>query len=117
MIAIIDYISGHYTHFTKLKGEQPWKITQSILTLLYPIIHIRNTGDYYNHSDIAIHKTAIIEQGALLKGPLTISEKYFVGSHAYIRRGVFFGADSHIAHHFNERNDKTILSLHERQER
>jgi bifunctional N-acetylglucosamine-1-phosphate-uridyltransferase/glucosamine-1-phosphate-acetyltransferase GlmU-like protein len=38
---------------------------------------------------VAIHKTAIVEQGVILKGPVIISADCFIGAHAYLRGGVF----------------------------
>jgi NDP-sugar pyrophosphorylase family protein len=51
----------------------------------------RLNDDYIIMSTIAIHKTAIVEEGALLKGPLIISANCFVAAHAYLRGGVYIG--------------------------
>jgi NDP-sugar pyrophosphorylase family protein len=40
---------------------------------------------------VAIHKTAVVEEHAILKGPLIIAQNCFVAAHAYLRGGVYLG--------------------------
>ena len=88
MIRLIDYINRSGFFFGARDIENPWsisatlgkQITDKILTL----------GKEYNISnDIAIHKTASVDAGAILKGPIIISSHCFVGAHAFLRGGVF----------------------------
>ena len=44
---------------------------------------------YKTENGIAIHKSATVEQGVVLKAPIIISANCFVGAHAYLRGGVF----------------------------
>lgn len=37
------------------------------------------------------HKSAIVETGAILKPPVIVNAKSFIGAHAYLRGGVFIG--------------------------
>jgi len=37
----------------------------------------------------AIHPTAVIEEGVIMKGPIVIGPNCFIGAHAYLRGGVY----------------------------
>ncbi|MCK0144449.1 LpxA family transferase [Arenibacter sp. F26102] len=96
MISINDYIENFYTTFPHLKGVSPWGATHTISSILIGIFPQLDSDDYAIEGDIAIHKTAIIEKGVTLKGPIIISENSFVASHAYLRGGVFLGEEVRI---------------------
>ena len=46
-------------------------------------------GGYRREGDIAVHRTATIESGAVLKGPAIIGPGCFLAAGAYLRGGVF----------------------------
>lgn len=46
--------------------------------------------------DIFIHPTSVVEQGAVLKGPIFIGPNCFVGAHAYLRGGVYLMGNNSI---------------------
>lgn len=48
-------------------------------------------SDYEIKDNIAIHRTAMMESGAILKGPLIIGPRCFIAAHAYLRGGVWLG--------------------------
>lgn len=96
MISIIDFIEDFYTTFPHLRSLSPWGITKSISSILHKKIPELNPDEYIIEGDTAIHTTAIIEKGAILKGPLIISKDSLVASHAYLRGGVFLGEGVHI---------------------
>ena len=91
MMDIKEYMADFHINFPYLGDSNPWEITQAISSIIPKRILEINTDDYTITAGIAIHKTAVIEQGAILKGPLIISENCFVASHAYIRSGVYLG--------------------------
>ncbi len=69
-------------------GLAPWLIPTHLADGLPKIIpHIGK--DYVVHNNVAIHKTANIEQGAILKGPGVIGPHCFIGANAYLRAGVY----------------------------
>ncbi len=73
----------------------PWHITTNLNELLYKMIE--NLPQEYDIRDgIAIHHLAQVESGAVLKPPVVISRNSFVGSHAYLRGGVYLGEGSSI---------------------
>ena len=90
MITTDDFIKNFTSAFSNIDNLQPWEITKNIIRIL--INQIEKLDDNFIITNgIAIHKTAIIEQGAVLKAPVIISENCFIGANAYLRNGVFLG--------------------------
>jgi len=46
-------------------------------------------SEYVINNGVAIHSSATVEQGVILKAPIVISANCFIGAHAYLRGGVF----------------------------
>ena len=90
MIAINEFIPGFYTDFPLDPALEPWIITQNILQLIHTIFP-STTMEYDIADEIAIHRTAVIEPGAVLKGPAIIGAGCFIAAHAYLRGGVVLG--------------------------
>lgn len=90
MINIENYIKEFYKIISIDKTKQPWEIVSELENILADQILQLNT-DYKIENKIAIHKTAIIEQGVVLKGTIIISENCFIGANAYFRGPVFLG--------------------------
>jgi UDP-N-acetylglucosamine diphosphorylase / glucose-1-phosphate thymidylyltransferase / UDP-N-acetylgalactosamine diphosphorylase / glucosamine-1-phosphate N-acetyltransferase / galactosamine-1-phosphate N-acetyltransferase len=95
MIIIDDFIKEFSNIFSEHKDWLPWEITKDLSGILLKII-IKLNGDYNIKDGIAVHKTAIIENGAILKSPVIINENCFVGANAYLRGGVYLGKSSKI---------------------
>lgn len=95
MISIDDFADKFSTIFPALAVTDPWLAVQKISGTIWEMIdHLDDS--YTIHNGIAIHKTAIVEPGAILKAPLFIQENCFVGAHAYLRGGVYLGKNSRI---------------------
>lgn len=90
MIDLATYLSGLSSALPELVSRSPWSIPASLSAVLIEKINSLS-GDFKTDHGVAIHKTATIEVGAVLKGPLIISANCFVGAHAYLRGGVFLG--------------------------
>lgn len=88
MVTIADYIASFARVFPTHILKSPWSITQKIEEIILGKIKLCD-GDYVVKGDIAVHKTATIEEGVILKGPIIISENCFIAAHAYLRAGVF----------------------------
>ena len=88
MIDIKKYVENIKVKFLQIDNFQPWEIIDNLEDLL---LQITKTLDhnYKIENNIAIHKTAIIEQGVILKGTIIISENCFVGANAYLRGPIF----------------------------
>jgi UDP-N-acetylglucosamine diphosphorylase / glucose-1-phosphate thymidylyltransferase / UDP-N-acetylgalactosamine diphosphorylase / glucosamine-1-phosphate N-acetyltransferase / galactosamine-1-phosphate N-acetyltransferase len=88
MILIENFIKDLPAFFAGMQGLAPWKITADLPTTILEIIK-KLDHNYVVTNDVAIHTSAIVEEGAVLKGPAIISEHCFIGAHAYLRGGVY----------------------------
>ena len=68
----------------------PWDITAQLPALIEGLLADMDS-EYEVKDGIAIHHTATIEPGAVLKGPLIICARSFIAAHAYLRGGVWLG--------------------------
>ena len=68
--------------------NEPWQITSAIVTIINSLISSLNEA-YIISNGIAIHKTAVIEEGVISKPPVIIGAGCFIGAHAYLRGGVY----------------------------
>lgn len=87
MIAIKEFIENFPAGFD-FENRNPWEITAGISATIEKLIAALN-NEFVINDNIAIHKTAVIETGVILKEPIIISANCFVGAHAYLRGGVF----------------------------
>lgn len=69
-------------------ATSPWRLISSIERLITAQIP-KLGGDYRIAGNVAVHDTAQIEEGAILKGPAIIGPACFVAATAYLRGGVF----------------------------
>jgi UDP-N-acetylglucosamine diphosphorylase / glucose-1-phosphate thymidylyltransferase / UDP-N-acetylgalactosamine diphosphorylase / glucosamine-1-phosphate N-acetyltransferase / galactosamine-1-phosphate N-acetyltransferase len=88
MINIESYIENIKTKFPLFDNLQPWEIIENLDDLLLQIIKTLDSC-YKIENNIAIHKTACIEQGVILKGTIIASENSFVGANAYLRGPIY----------------------------
>lgn len=70
--------------------KMPWDIVKILPQIITDII-LQLDDNFLVNDGIAIHKSAIIEHGAVLKAPIVIFANSFIGAHAYLRGGVFLG--------------------------
>ena len=88
MITIDDFIQQFSIAFSNQKDWQPWEVTKKLSAILDQLILLLDDS-YEIKDEIAIHKTATIEHGVALKGPVIICENCFVGSNTCLRGGVY----------------------------
>lgn len=87
MIPISQFIHSFPAEI-KQDDKEPWEITQSVIEIIQALLPSLN--EEFTISDgIAIHKTAVIENGVTLKPPVIINRDCFIGAHAYLRGGVY----------------------------
>ncbi|MBV4484588.1 transferase [Pseudomonas sp. SWRI153] len=67
-----------------------WTVTQECETRIMALLETLGAG-YRRQGDCAVHETAVVEQGAVLKGAIIIGEGCFVAAGAYLRGGVYLG--------------------------
>ncbi len=88
MIIIDDFIKDFSQIFPNQKHLQPWDITNNLKDILNEILS--HLGEEYKIEDgIAVHQTAIVERGVVMKSPVIVSENCYIGANAYFREGVY----------------------------
>ncbi len=90
MINIDNFIKEFYRIISIDKTKQPWEIINGLENIINEQIQKLSTA-YKIEDNIAIHKTAVIEQGVTLRGAIIISENCFIGANAYFRGPIFLG--------------------------
>ena len=88
MILIADYINEFSVSFPTAGEMLPWHFTSQLPELLSSLIELLK-DEFIIENNIAVHRSAIIEEGVVIKGPAIIYANCFVGAHAYLRGGVF----------------------------
>jgi len=96
-----DYIARASILLPDHINKMPWQITDDLSEIILKMIGACGS-DYSVNEGIAVHKSAVIEQNAVVKPPVFIGEHATVGANAYIRgpvlldRGVHIGAGCEI---------------------
>jgi UDP-N-acetylglucosamine diphosphorylase / glucose-1-phosphate thymidylyltransferase / UDP-N-acetylgalactosamine diphosphorylase / glucosamine-1-phosphate N-acetyltransferase / galactosamine-1-phosphate N-acetyltransferase len=67
---------------------QPWEVVDNLESILSQHLW-KLSADYKIENNIAIHKSATIEEGVILKGIIIVSENCFIGANAYLRGPIF----------------------------
>ncbi len=89
MIQLTDYIEA--ASLPELEGKMPWQITADAQQIIEAKISQLNANDFIIKGNVAIHKSAVVEEHVVLKGPIIIGSHCFVGANAYLRGGVYLG--------------------------
>jgi bifunctional N-acetylglucosamine-1-phosphate-uridyltransferase/glucosamine-1-phosphate-acetyltransferase GlmU-like protein len=69
----------------------PWDFCADIVAIIERSFEHLPSGYVRTAPGIAVHETATVEAGAVLKPPCIIGENCFVASYAYLRGGVWLG--------------------------
>ncbi|QXI17942.1 LbetaH domain-containing protein [Pseudomonas hamedanensis] len=85
---IDDYLAGWA--LLGLDATAPWALVQDCENRVLALLETLGAG-YRRQGNCAVHETAIIEQGAVLKGAMIIGAGCFVAAGAYLRGGVYLG--------------------------
>ncbi len=91
MIDIADYIAAWNIHPMGNRNHTPWQVTANAAEIICIAIG-KLTKDYTVDGAIAIHASAKIETGAVVKGPALIGPGCQVGANAYLRGGVYLAS-------------------------
>lgn len=92
MIKISDYVLAIKGLPFDCEELAPWELTLQAERILRDA-QDRLNDTYIVEETIAVHKSATIETGAILKGPVIIGPNCFVAANAYLRGGVYLGPD------------------------
>ncbi|KZL17384.1 LpxA family transferase [Pseudovibrio sp. WM33] len=88
MIRLRDYIANWENSPLAELGHTPWAMTTNAASIIQGMIS-RLDSSYRVTNSIAIHESAVVEDGATLKDAVIIGPNAFVSSRSYLRGGVF----------------------------
>ncbi|MGY1919178.1 LpxA family transferase [Pseudomonas tolaasii] len=94
MIRLTDYIAG-FSQSTLAPWAElaPWALAAQAPAIVRQLLVQLPADEYTLEGDVAVHRTAIVEAGALLKGPLIIGAHCFIASGSLLRGGCWL--DTH----------------------
>ena len=89
LIALSSYIANALTTFPLIASyETPWSIVAHSTELVRAMLPTLGP-EYATAGEVAVHRTAVVEAGAVLRAPAIVSRGCIVAAHAYLRGGVF----------------------------
>ena len=68
-------------------NNAPWRLTAQAAQIVRRLLTEIDPAAFVVHEEVAVHRTAKVEPGAVLKGPLILGPQCFVASGAYLRGG------------------------------
>ena len=87
MPLIAEHIAGFGSSvLSEFADRLPWALTSDSAAIVETLLGRLGDG-YRTGGNVAIHDTATVEAGAVLKGPLILGPGCFVASGAYVRGG------------------------------
>ncbi|MBW1249141.1 LpxA family transferase [Pseudomonas tolaasii] len=94
MIRLTDYIAGFSQSTLATWAElAPWALAAQAPAIVRQLLAQLPADEYTLEGDVAVHRTATVETGALLKGPLIIGAHCFIASGSLLRGGCWL--DTH----------------------
>lgn len=91
MIRIADFVAG-WPASPYAAVEVPWPAVRDIAAHVRR--HLAALDDtFVRTGDVAVHRSATIEEGAIVKGPAVIGPGCFVAAGAYLRGGIHLERD------------------------
>ncbi|KAF1033512.1 MAG: Bifunctional protein GlmU [Pseudomonas sp.] len=88
MIQLRDYIQDFSRSPLQPWADlAPWDLVTQAPAIVRQLLALLPADDYVIQDEIAVHKSATVETGAVLKAPLIIGAHCFVAAGAYLRGG------------------------------
>ncbi|MGH8395446.1 MAG: LpxA family transferase, partial [Pseudomonas sp.] len=88
MIRLTDYIADFSrSPLAPWVDLAPWELVTQAPEIVRKLLAGLCDDDYEIHDEIAVHRTAVVEAGAVLKSPLIIGAHCFIAAGAYLRGG------------------------------
>jgi bifunctional N-acetylglucosamine-1-phosphate-uridyltransferase/glucosamine-1-phosphate-acetyltransferase GlmU-like protein len=77
----------------RFADRTPWAMVAETPAIVRELLAGLPAADYRITGDIAIHRSATVEAGAVLKGPLIVGPRVFIATGAYLRGGNWLDED------------------------
>jgi bifunctional N-acetylglucosamine-1-phosphate-uridyltransferase/glucosamine-1-phosphate-acetyltransferase GlmU-like protein len=92
-VRVSDFVKTFSTlGFADVFDQEPWRLTQSAIDVIGDLIKTLG-NEYRRQAGVAIHQSAVVESGSIIKAPALIGPNSFVAASAYLRGGVFLQSD------------------------
>lgn len=88
LVRISDYVAQWLASPFGHIDDRPWQVTQNAEAIIEAALEDLSE-DYRIEGGIAIHRSALVESGAVLKRPIIIGEGCLVAAGGYLRGGVY----------------------------
>jgi len=86
-VQLSDFVSAFSESPLRPWAElSPWELTSQSEAVVRHLLALASS-EFSISNEIAVHSTAIVEPGAVLKGPLILGPLCFIASGAYVRGG------------------------------
>ena len=88
LLRLSEHIAGFDTSpLSPWADLAPWHLVARSEDILRQLLATLDMSDYQLRGDIALHRSALVESGAVLKGPLIVGPQCFIAAGAYLRGG------------------------------
>lgn len=93
-VCLSDHIAGvSASPLARFAEQSPWALVAEAPEVVRALLRTLPVADFVVSGDIALHRSATVEAGAVLKGPLVIGARCFIATGAYLRGGNWLDAD------------------------
>lgn len=94
MIEMTAYISAFPSSpLAPWQALQPWQLAARSEQVVRQLLAQLPAADYHIEAEVAVHRTATVEPGAVLKAPVIVGPNCLIAAGAYLRGGCWVGAD------------------------
>lgn len=93
-VSIAHYVAAFAASpLARFAGLAPWALAAQSQAVVRELLAGLPAGEYVVANEIAVHRTATVEPGAVLKGPLVLGPGCLVAAGSYLRGGNWVAAD------------------------
>lgn len=94
LIRLDDHITGFaMSPLARFVARTPWALVADAPVIVRALLETLPPSDYVIDGEIALHRSATVEAGAVLKGPLIVGPRGFIATGAHLRGGNWLDTD------------------------
>jgi UDP-N-acetylglucosamine diphosphorylase / glucose-1-phosphate thymidylyltransferase / UDP-N-acetylgalactosamine diphosphorylase / glucosamine-1-phosphate N-acetyltransferase / galactosamine-1-phosphate N-acetyltransferase len=87
-VSIAEFITAfRKAMFIPWHDLRPWELTSQSTTVVRTLLEELSLSEYLIADEIAVHRSARVESGSVLKGPIIVGTNGFIAAGAYLRGG------------------------------